>query len=233
MLNTILLLALAASSFAQTTTTAASSAPPTPTLPPTPSNTTAITGIFLLDGTTPIPGFTPSLLCADPTATTFILACASTSPAANTICATDSQVQITVTARPTNYDLAYSTVVRQGSGVVTQSCDFGGPSKVATQAVCSASGYVAVRGRTITLLSTVETMTIASSAPTFSIPVTAGAVRTEACSARPTPTTSSTWSPLPQATTGNMVANAASDGVVKEVYKVLVPVGVAALAYAV
>ena len=118
---------------------------------------------------------------------------------------------------------------------MTQSCDFEGASSSATQAVCSLSGYLAAGGRTAEITSTIQTYGTGTDTfpPTATYSITSGASNANAASCPATTTTTPTVQTPVNPGTSGMAANAAAPtGAAREVFKVLIPVGAAAVAFA-
>lgn len=123
-----------------------------------------------------------------------------------------------------------------GSGTVTQSCKFDGPSPSFTQAICSLSAWASLGARRIEITSTVETVAGSDIPMTAVVPITAGESNTGSTCA---PSTSSTTpftrstNMVPSATPSTQeMEDAAPTGLASEVYKVLIPIGAAAVGLA-
>ncbi|CAK1366169.1 uncharacterized protein RHO25_010938 [Cercospora beticola] len=197
------------------------------------SSTTAppqVTGLYVLDENRALTGFDASLLCADSDDTTFVLGCARTS-APNSLCSLLTSVSITVTANPTGYQALYTTRQNGGSGTVTQTCNFNGPTaSPSAAATCFESAWIAVGGSTSQIRSTTSTYATESFPPVATFSLTAGRdnAGAETCAARPTGNGGAGAQASPESNDAGSMAV----GKVKEVYKVLVPVGMAAVALA-
>lgn len=139
-------------------------------------------------------------------------------------------MQLTITARPTDYEMLYESVVpRRGSATVTQSCVLNGPSPSFTQAVCSLSAWFAVGGRSAQLTSTVETVAQTDIPAKATLPVTAGATNiASTCASNPSTTSSTTTSNQMAPTVGG-TQTSVDAAPTAAVYKVLIPIGAAAM----
>lgn len=118
-----------------------------------------------------------------------------------------------MTQGPSIYEVAYETSTAGGQVAISESCALDGPSGSFTQAVCTYSFMVSVPG---TSTASSSSTTIAGTQYDFQyaqIPITAGAEKLPSAGASCTATASH--------------GAAAPTGIVKDVYKVLVPVGAA------
>ncbi|EME83031.1 uncharacterized protein MYCFIDRAFT_215171 [Pseudocercospora fijiensis CIRAD86] len=173
------------------------------TTAPSVSAQTTITGIVGSYSS----GFAASIVAADPCETTLAMQCTDMD---EYYCSQAPNVVLTVTQGPSKYEYSYST--RTGGGVLSlaQSCALDYESSTIKQAVCSAVISISA-GRTKTQSSTVETLT---ASPVFNIkeiPITAGAEKLPSAGASCTATEE----------------EGAAATQVSQVYKVLVPVGMA------
>ncbi|PPJ50871.1 hypothetical protein CBER1_07092 [Cercospora berteroae] len=209
---------------AQTSSRRTSSSKSSTTAPP------QVTGLYVLDENRALTGFDASLLCADSDDTTFVLGCARTTTP-NSLCSLLTTVSITVTANPSGYQALYTTRQNGGSGTVTQTCNFNGPTTApSAAATCFESAWIAVGGSTSQIRSTTSTYASESFPPVATFSLTAGRdnAGAQTCAARPTGNGGAGAQASPESNDAGSMAV----GKVKEVYKVLVPVGVAAVALA-
>lgn len=143
-------------------------------------------------------------------------------------------LQVTVTQGPTSYRILYSTSSQGVAASVSESCDLAGPSGSFTQAVCT--GTLSISGPGLqTAKSTKTTITNTDQFNYAPIPVTAGVEKlaSGSCAARETSTSSPTGSTGSAASPASSGASSTSSGSgaaatgISEVYKVIVPIGVA------